>query len=122
MLWVPKESKTALQSHSAPFCMIFKGCLLKCGTDEILAPKQSELAIILVPILCVLCGLLASLTQQDLRFARIVFLGLEKAGFLLVSIPCSFIKKGIWQGDLKDPGKCVRVSVIKTACVLEVAQ
>ena len=62
------------------------------------------------------------LTQQDLRLARTVFLSLEKAGFLLISVPCSFIKTGIWQGDLKDGGKCVYVSVIKTVCVLEVAQ
>lgn len=122
VLWVPKEGMTALQSHSAPFCMIFKRCLLKCETDEILASQQSELAIISIPILCVLRGPLASLTQQDLRFARIVFLDLEKAGFLLVSIPCLFIKMGIWQGDLKGGGKCVHVSVIKTVCVLEVAQ
>lgn len=47
------------------------------------------------PIQRALCGPLASLTWQDLRFTRISpVLDAVKAGVLMVSIPYSFIKSG----------------------------
>jgi len=84
-------------------------------TDKILAPQELvELTVISAPIQRALCGPLASLSWQHLKFTRIhPFLDLVKAGFNTLLIH----KKWTWQGDLKFGGRCIHVSVIKTDSV-----
>lgn len=122
MLWVPKEGMTALQSHSAPFCMIFKRCLLKCETDEILASQQPKLAIISVPILCVCCmvpWLLLPSRIWDLQ--ELCSWALRKQDSYWLQYLAHSLKWGSGREIWRVVG-CVHVSVIKTVCVLEIAQ